>query len=119
MTDGPKISPEKIAKARTVLQGLPEIDRRKTRPQAAQILESDFRKALRKGYDPAELSRILKKEGIIIPVHLIEQFSSYGNVSAKSEKKQKPQEKQEASAPQETVSVTASFIRPDLPDEKL
>ena len=117
MTDGPKISPEKIAKARTILKELPERDRRKTRPEAAQILESDFRKALRKGYDPAELSRILKKEGIIIPAHLIEKYSPYSNVSAKPEKKQHKQKKQEMPAPQKAVTVTSSFVKPDLPDE--
>jgi len=67
MSQGPKITKKKISRAKSVLQDLPELDTRKTRPEAAAILEADFRRALRKGYDPAELSRILKKEGIIIP----------------------------------------------------
>ena len=121
MTDGPMMSPEKIAKARTVLQGLPVRDRRKTRSQAAQMLESDFRRALRKGYEPAELSRILKKEGIIIPMHLIEKYSQCASEALKPEKKTvKKQEKQVTPAPPKPFTPTeTSFVRPDLPDEEL
>ena len=47
---------------------------RKTRPGAAALLERDFKKTKEKGYNPKELSQLLKNEGIIIPVYLIKRF---------------------------------------------
>lgn len=67
---------EQINKARRMLQGLPEKTERKTRQEAALLLESDLRKALKKGYGPKELCTLLKNEGIIIPTYLIRQFCS-------------------------------------------
>lgn len=55
---------------------MPKREDGKTRPEAAQFLESDFRKALKKGYSPKELSLLLKNEGIIIPAYLIQKFLS-------------------------------------------
>ena len=49
---------------------------RKTRQEAALLLESDLRKALKKGYGSKELCALLKNEGIIIPAYLIRQFCS-------------------------------------------
>lgn len=70
------IRPEQINKARRMLQDLPEKTERKTRQEAALLLESDLRKALKKGYGPKELCVLLKNEGIIIPAYLIRQFCS-------------------------------------------
>ncbi len=70
------IRPEQIARARELLQKLPEKDKRKTRPEAAQILEKDLRKALKKGYGPKDICAILKNEGIIIPAYLIERLQT-------------------------------------------
>ena len=70
------IRPEQINKARRMLQDLPEKTERKTRQEAALLLESDLRKALKKGYGPKELCALLKNEGIIIPAYLIRQFCS-------------------------------------------
>ena len=65
------IRSEQIQRAKKLLQELPEKDERKTRPEAAKILEKDFQKALKKGYSPKELCTLLKKEGIIMPAYLI------------------------------------------------
>lgn len=46
------IRPEQINKAKRMLQDLPEKTERKTRQEAALLLESDLRKALKKGYGP-------------------------------------------------------------------
>ena len=75
------IRPEQINKARRMLQDLPEKTERKTRQKAALLLESDLRKALKKGYGPKELCTLLKNEGIIIPAYLIRQFSSENDES--------------------------------------
>lgn len=75
------IRPEQINKARRMLQDLPEKTERKTRQEAALLLESDLRKALKKGYGPKELCTLLKNEGIIIPAYLIRQFSSENDES--------------------------------------
>ena len=75
------IRPEQINKARRMLQDLPEKIERKTRQEAALLLESDLRKALKKGYGPKELCTLLKNEGIIIPTYLIRQFCSENDES--------------------------------------
>ncbi len=74
MTSNATIRPQQIERARKLLQNLPEKEDRKTRPEAAELLERDFKKAREKGYSAKELSQILKNEGIIIPAYLIKRF---------------------------------------------
>lgn len=74
MKKGGTIRPEQIRQAQRLLTELPVKDNRKTREEAAGILEKDFRKAFKKGYTPQELSMMLKNAGIIIPVYLTEKF---------------------------------------------
>lgn len=74
MASNATISPQQIARARKLLQNIPEKEDRKTRPGAAALLERDFKKTKEKGYNPKELSQLLKNEGIIIPVYLIKRF---------------------------------------------
>ena len=66
------IRPEQINKARRMLQDLPEKIERKTRQEAALLLERDL---------PKELCTLLKNEGIIIPTYLIRQFCSENDES--------------------------------------
>ncbi len=74
MASQPMVHDEQIKRAKKLIQELPVRDNRVTRLEAAQILEPDFRKAFRKGYEPSELSKTLRKEGIFIPAYLIEKF---------------------------------------------
>lgn len=74
MTKNATLRPEQIKKARKLLNELPVRDNKKTREEAAGLLEKDFRKAFKKGYSPKELSLILKNAGIIIPAYLMEKF---------------------------------------------
>lgn len=74
MKKGGTIRPEQIRQAQKLLNELPVKDNRKTREEAAGILEKDFRKAFKKGYTPQELSMMLKSAGIIIPAYLTEKF---------------------------------------------
>ena len=74
MKKGGTIRPEQIRQAQRLLNELPVKDDKKTRGEAAGILEKDFRKAFKKGYTPKELSMILKNAGIIIPAYLMEKF---------------------------------------------
>ena len=74
MTSNAPIRPQQIERAHNLLQNLPEKEDRKTRPEAAELLERDFKKAREKGYSAKELSQILKNEGIIIPAYLIKRF---------------------------------------------
>lgn len=76
MASKTKIRPEQLRKARKLLQNLPERENGKTRPEAAEFLENDFRKAFKKGYSPKELSLLLKNAEIIIPAYLIQKFLS-------------------------------------------
>lgn len=68
------LRPEQIRQAQLLLNELPIKDDRKTREEAAGILEKDLRKAFKKGYAPKELSMILKNAGIIIPAYLMEKI---------------------------------------------
>lgn len=123
MKKGAKIRPEQITRAKKLLQDLPEKDERKTREEAAEFLEKDFRKALEKGYSPKELSAILKNEGIIIPAYLVEKYLKPENENphpkpkpkAESKLAPKPEAKKEADKP-----AFGSFtIKPDTPLEDL
>ena len=55
MKKGGTIRPEQIRQAQRLLNELPVKDDKKTREEAAGILEKDFRKAFKKGYTPKEL----------------------------------------------------------------
>ena len=112
MAQNATIRPQQIERARKLLQDLPEKEDRKTRLEAAELLERDFRKAKEKGYNPRELSQMLKNEGIIIPAYLIKRFfTENGNIPVT--------QKQEAiSAKKQTPQKTA-FIVLDTLDKKI
>ena len=120
MAKNAKIRPEQIERAQKLLQGLPEKDDRKTREEAAGLLERDFRKALGKGYTPKELTAILKNAGIIIPAYLVEKFLKPETENSRPAPKPKP-------APQPTPEKEAKarpasgqfIITPDTPLEDL
>ena len=84
-----KLSPEQIERARELLQNLPEVDNRKTREEAAEILAKDFRKAL-KSYTPKQLSAMLKNSGIIIPAYLMEKYLKPEDENPRPKPKPKP-----------------------------
>ena len=46
-------------------------DSKKTKKEAASELEEDFKKAMSHGYTAAQISDILKNEGIDIPAYII------------------------------------------------
>ena len=87
MAKNATIRPQQIERARKLLQDLPEKEDRKTRPEAAELLERDFRKAKEKGYNPRELSQMLKNEGIIIPAYLIKTIFFGGRECFRSSEK--------------------------------
>ena len=86
MAQNATIRPQQIERARKLLQDLPEKEDRKTRLEAAELLERDFRKAKEKGYNPRELSQMLKNEGIIIPAYLIKRFFAENGSSSTPQK---------------------------------
>ena len=112
MAQNATIRPQQIERARKLLQDLPEKEDRKTRLEAAELLERDFRKAKEKGYNPRELSQMLKNEGIIIPAYLIKRFfAENGNISVT--------QKQEAISTKKQTPQKAAFIVPDTSDKKI
>ncbi|WP_291447888.1 hypothetical protein [Desulfovibrio sp.] len=120
MAKNAKIRPEQIERAQKLLQGLPEKDDRKTREEAAGLLERDFRKALGKGYTPKELTAILKNAGIIIPAYLVEKFLKPETENFRSAPKPKPAP--EPAPKKEAAPRPASgqfIITPDTPLEDL
>ena len=112
MSSNATIRPQQIEQAKKLLQNLPEKENRKTRPEAAELLERDFKKAKEKGYSPKELSQMLKNEGIIIPAYLIKRFfTENGNIPVT--------QKQEAISAKKQTSQKAAFIVPDTSDKKI
>ena len=112
MSSNATIRPQQIEQAKKLLQNLPEKENRKTHPEAAELLERDFKKAKEKGYNPRELSQMLKNEGIIIPAYLIKRFfAENGNISVT--------QKQEAISAKKQTSQKAAFIVPDTSDKKI
>lgn len=108
MTSKTTIRPQQIERARKLLQNLPEKEDRKTRPEAAELLERDFKKAREKGYSPKELSQMLKNEGIIIPAYLIKRFfAENGNLSVLQKKEATPMKKQTSEKALFVVSDTS------------
>lgn len=109
---------EQISRAKKLLQNLPEKEDRKTRSEAAKLLEKDFRKALKKGYSPEELRSLLKNEGIIIPAYLIKQFHQDSGETSDTEKREQRREKTTANA-EKCGAAKKSFIIPDTPDTEI
>lgn len=112
MASNATIRPQQIARARKLLQELPEKENKMTRPEAAELLERDFKKAKEKGYNPKELSQMLKNEGIIIPAYLIKRFFAENEDASVSQKKVTPPVKTQAREKE-------SFIVPDTSNEKI
>lgn len=111
MGQRPTIRSEQIRKAKRIMEDLPEKEDKKTRSEAAELLESSFRKAKSKGYKPKELSQILKNEGIIIPAYLIKRYFTETRDASMPDEQEKVSVKQ-------PVPARTSFIVPDLPDEE-
>lgn len=108
MASNATIRPQQIERAKKLLQNLPEKEDRKTRPEAAELLERDFKKAKEKGYTPKELSQMLKNEGIIIPIYLIKRFFK------ETEDTFRLQEKEDASHKKRQIKKN-SLITSDTP----
>ena len=116
MAKNATIRPEQIERARKLLQDLPEKDERKTREEAAGILEKDFRKVLGKGYSPKEISTILKNSGIIIPAYLVKNFLTPKNETSRPKPVPKPALVKE---PEKTATEGEFIVTPDTPLEEL
>lgn len=112
------IRSEQILRARRLMQDLPEKEDRKTRPQAAALLENDFRKDFKKGYSPEELRSLLKNEGIIIPAYLIKQFHQDSGDAPCVEKRAKNRGKTMGNTIKHGA-MERSFIVPDTPDTEI
>ena len=108
-----KIRPEQIRQAQRLPNELPVKDDKKTREEAAGILEKDFRKAFKKGYTPKELSMMLKNAGIIIPAYLTERFLKEENEASQ------PQKKITRAATENSAEPDAFIRPPDTHQEEL
>lgn len=113
MKKGGTIRPEQIRQAQKLLNELPVKDDKKTREEAAGILEKDFRKAFKKGYTPKELSMMLKNAGIIIPAYLMEKFLKVENGVSQ------PHKKTTKAKPEADENPASSIRSPDIPLKKL
>ena len=71
MTTDKNLWEEQVSRAKNLLENLPPKDSKKTRQEAANELEEDFKKAMSNGYTAAQISDILKNEGIDIPAYII------------------------------------------------
>ena len=112
MAKGAKIRPEQLTRAKRLLQNLPEKDDSKTRPEAARLLEKDFKKAFQKGYSPKEIAALLKNAGILIPAYLLKNFLIDKRKDSRESIPESNVEKPSAKAQQITIT-------PDTSDEEL
>ena len=120
MAKAGKLRPEQIERARLLLQDLPEKDNRKTREEAAELLEKDFRKVLKRGYTPKELSMMLKNAGIIIPAYLVEKFLKPESVAPRPKSAQRPASRtQPIQEPEKRPTEGEFIVTPDTPLEDL
>ena len=103
MAGKPTVRDDQIKRAREILAKLPSREHRLTRQEAAAQLETTFRRAFRKGYTPAELSKAIKKEGVFIPVYLIQQY-----FDSKDKPVSAPAEEQSQDGSQEVLTETAA-----------
>ena len=71
MTTDKNLWEEQVSRAKKLLENLPPKDSKKTKKEAASELEEDFKKAMSHGYTAAQISDILKNEGIDIPAYII------------------------------------------------
>ena len=71
MTNSTDLWEEQVNRAKKLLENLPAKDSKKSRQEAASELVEDFKNAMKNGYTAAQISDILKNEGISIPVYLI------------------------------------------------
>ncbi|MBQ3172519.1 MAG: hypothetical protein IKL39_00305 [Mailhella sp.] len=71
MTTDKNLWEEQVSRAKKLLENLPPKDSKKTKKEAASELEEDFKKAMSRGYTAAQISDILKNEGIDIPAYII------------------------------------------------
>lgn len=114
------IRPVQIERARKLLQDLPEKDDRKTREEAAGLLEKDFRKALNQGYTPREISAMLKNANIVIPAYLVEKFLKPENGQPHPQKTPGPKLKKEPEKEAVKAPAAGQFtITPDTALEEL
>ena len=120
MASKAKLRPEQIERARRLLNDLPEKNNSKTREEAAELLEKDFRKVLKRGYTPKELSLMLKNVGIIIPAYLVEKFLKPENADPRPKAAVKPPPKPAlVKEPEKTQSDGEFIVTPDTPVEDL
>lgn len=104
-----------ILRARQMLRDLPEKEDKKTRAEAAALLENDFRKAMQKGYKPREVRQLLGNEGIIIPEYLIKRYFNESGDAPGPKRSEKASVKQEASA---ETSAARSLAASRMLDDK-
>ena len=70
MAQNATIRPQQIERSKETASGFAGERRQKTRPEAAELLEKDFRKKGER-LQSRELSQMLRTRGIIIPAYLI------------------------------------------------
>lgn len=111
MAKNARIRPEQITRAQKLLQDLPEKDDRKTRTEAAKLLEKDFKKAFQKGYSPKEIASLLKNAGVLIPAYIVKEFLTPEN---KKTRKAVPE-----TTTEKRSGIAEFTVTPDTSDEEL
>ena len=110
------MSLKKIEALKKRLQKLPLKEDVKSREEAAQILETSFQNALKKGYTLKELRALFVEEGVALPLSLLkrrtpqEQEHSFRNSAAEVAVK---------AMRTETKSSAEFTGKPDRPDKAL
>ena len=118
-----RIQVQDIKTAQKTLDDLPDKNLGKTREEAAEMLNASIRKALDKGYSIREVSEIIAKDNVAIPIPTIR-----AKVLPQKERPAKKDITQAPKAPNATVqthpapkneSNTPDYYTADRPDSEL
>lgn len=119
-----RIQVNDIKAMQKALEDLPDKNLGKTREEAAEMLNTQILKALDKGYTLKEITELMARGNVSIPVPVIRakvlpQTQSKAQTSNKTAKKAAPQSPPKAEPDNEKQSTEPSYYTADIPDTEL
>lgn len=122
-----RIQVQDIKTAQKSLDDLPDKNLGKTREEAAEMLNASIRKALEKGYTIREVSEIIARDNVSIPIPTIRaKVLPPKEPAPKKETKPKPATTSKAAKPTEAITQeikkepeTPDYYTADRPDSEL
>lgn len=117
-----RIAMKDIKAMQKTLDDLPDKNLGKTREEAVELLDSQIRKALEKGYTVRELSEIMADGNVSIPPPVIRARLLPKGETTRKRASSPSKARDTASAPADAAPASAetpSYYTPDIPDSEL